>query len=63
MATEAQQARQMLLILKGAVSELPQEDQDKVAEFKAKIQATLDEGKDHAFMAFAIIGAKIAIGS
>lgn len=48
-----------LLIIKGAISELPPGDQIKVQDVAARFRAILAEG-GHAVLALALVGAEIA---
>ena len=53
--------RALLLVLKGAISELPQADQDKVKviadELRQRYKADVD---GHFVMAFSLVGAEMA---
>lgn len=50
-----------LLVLKGMITELPQEQQDKIKECVEKLTITIKDYGDVGQMAIAIIGATIAL--
>lgn len=54
------ETRQLALMLKGMISELPKEDQEKVANVIERIQAIQSEYPDQFPMALALVGAAMA---
>lgn len=49
-----------VLMIKGAIAELPKAEQDRCAEAQAKIQAIIDAYGDLGLLALAVIGATVA---
>lgn len=49
-----------LLVIKGIIFDLPKDDQDKIAEAAAKINAIVTEYEAAGIMAVALIGAEMA---
>lgn len=54
------QEEQVALMIRGAVAQLPQEDQMRIVECEAKIRALIAEYGEAGRMAIALIGADIA---
>jgi hypothetical protein len=49
----------LLLILKGMLSDVPQETRDKVQEAREKIVAIVQEYGDEGFVALAVVAAEV----
>ena len=52
-----------LMMLKGALSELPQEQRDKIMAFKARLEDILNEDEENACIAFGMIGLERVIAA
>lgn len=52
---------EQVLILKGMVSELPEQDQKKIQELRATIRKIVEDNGDNGFFALAIVGPEIVI--
>ena len=53
-------ARLQLLLIKGALADLPPEDQQKIQEMAAKLREVLAGDKAHGYVALGLIGAEAA---
>lgn len=51
----------MLLVLKGAISELPPEDQEKIKAVANTLKSIILSNGDAGMMAFALLGAEMAV--
>lgn len=56
------EAKVQLLLSRGIVAGLPNEDQTLIAQAKAKLRKIVEEAGEHGTMALALLGSEIAAG-
>ncbi len=56
------EAKVQLLLSRGIVANLPNEDQTLIAQTKAALRKIVEEAGEHGAMALALLGAEIAAG-